>query len=97
MGRPDVRVRLHRRRATCVAEQPLAKYQIEIDCELCIGDQLCCTEAPEVFELNDDGIAIVKDPSGDPAEFVKQAAESCPVDAITLTDSASGNRVWPPG
>lgn len=72
----------------------MAKYSIEIDRDTCIGDQLCCSEAPNTFDVDDEGIAIVLNPEGDPPEQIMNAAKSCPVDCIFLKDE-SGTQVWP--
>lgn len=72
----------------------MAKYKIEVDRELCIGDQACCAEAPNTFEMDDENIAIVTDPAGDSDEEILAAAKICPVDAIILYDE-NGNKVWP--
>jgi ferredoxin len=73
----------------------MARYRIEIDAEKCIGDQACCADAPDTFEINDDDIAIVKDPQGNTPDEILQAAQSCPTDAITLLDEDTGEKVWP--
>ena len=73
----------------------MAKYKIEIDRELCIGDGACCGEAPNTFEMDGDNIAKVSNPDGHTPEEVLQAAQVCPVDAIKLTDTGSGEQVWP--
>ncbi|RMF76919.1 MAG: ferredoxin [Planctomycetota bacterium] len=73
----------------------MAKYRIEIDRELCIGDSLCVTEAENTFEMDDEDKAVVINPAGDPDECIKCAAESCPVDAIFLYDAETGEKVWP--
>ncbi|MBU0640008.1 MAG: ferredoxin [Planctomycetes bacterium] len=73
----------------------MAKYRIEIDRETCIGDGACTNEAPETLEMDDENIAVVKDPEGNSDEEVKAAAECCPTDAITLYDTESGEKVWP--
>jgi ferredoxin len=73
----------------------MAKYKIEIDRDTCIGDQLCCSEAPNTFDVDDDGIAVVTDPEGDEPDVILAAAQACPVDCIALHDSASGEKVWP--
>jgi ferredoxin len=39
--------------------------RVWIDQELCTGDGLCVQYAPEVFEFDVDGLAYVKDDSGD--------------------------------
>ena len=56
--------------------------------ETCIGCGLCPQICPEVFELNDDGLAFVKiDPVPPEVEGkAREAADSCPVDAITMTE-----------
>lgn len=54
----------------------------------CIGCGLCETICPEVFEMDDEDIAIViADPV--PAEHedsAQEAADSCPTDAIVIED-----------
>jgi ferredoxin len=47
-----------------------AGLTVWIDQELCTGDGLCVQYAPEVFEFDVDGLAYVKDESGN----LKQAA-----------------------
>ena len=39
--------------------------QVWIDQDLCTGDGLCVQYAPEVFEFDIDGLAYVKNDSGD--------------------------------
>lgn len=73
----------------------MAKYKIQVDREECIGDELCCSEAPCTFEMDDDGIATVINAEGDTPDCIRTAAESCPVDAITLHDAESGEKVYP--
>lgn len=54
--------------------------------ENCIGCGACTAVCPDVFDLNDDGVAenILGEVSADLEESVKEAAESCPVEAIEL-------------
>jgi ferredoxin len=56
-----------------------------IDADLCTGCELCIASCPEVFEMADD-VAVVKgDAIPDAAvDSAKQAAEECPVEAITI-------------
>lgn len=55
---------------------------IVIDKEACTGCGLCETTCEDVFEMNDEGIAIVKDENST-AECVQEAIDSCPVECIT--------------
>lgn len=54
--------------------------------DLCIGCGLCAEICPEVFEMNDDMIAvvIVDEVPSELEDSAREAAESCPVEAITL-------------
>ncbi len=74
---------------------PEKKYSIEIDRDTCIGDQLCTNEAPNTFEMDGDGIAVVKDAAGDEPEIILSAAKCCPVDCIHVTECGTGAKVWP--
>lgn len=73
----------------------MAKYRIGVNRDLCSGDGLCCEEAPATFERDDELKAVVVDPEGDPPEDILSAAQSCPLDAITLHDTETGAQVWP--
>lgn len=54
--------------------------------DLCIGCGLCPSIASEVFSLGDDGKAhaIVEDVPESSANEAKEAASSCPVEAISV-------------
>ena len=54
-----------------------------VDPELCISCGLCPSIAPEVFKLNDEGIAEnCSEQENDGMDDVQQAVDSCPVAAI---------------
>lgn len=59
-----------------------------VDREACIGCELCTTICPEVFEMDDEAIAIViADPVPEEVEDgAKEAEESCPTDAISIEE-----------
>lgn len=60
--------------------------RIDVDRELCMGSGNCIFWAPGVFELDDDGIAVVVDPTAAPADKVALAVDGCPTKAITVSD-----------
>lgn len=69
--------------------------KITVDREACIGDAACCSDAPDTFEMDDDDIAVVKDPVGDDRDTILEAAENCPTDAIKIEDAESGEVLYP--
>ena len=75
--------------------------KVVVDREKCIGAAPCIAVAPDVYELDDEGIAIIKKEAVDSTdsegririkkpvaddETLKLSAESCPVQAIILYD-----------
>lgn len=54
--------------------------------ENCIGCGACVGVAPDVFDLNDDGLAVskVEGDLGDLEAQAKEGAECCPVEAIEV-------------
>ena len=64
--------------------------EIRIDRSLCMGSGQCCWYAPNTFDQDDETIAIVTDPSGDPLDTIQTAVECCPTQAISIVDSAEG-------
>ena len=58
--------------------------QIKIDREACMGSGNCSFWAPDVFDLDDDGVAIVLDPDAAPEEKILLAAQGCPTQAISV-------------
>ncbi len=69
-------------------------YRVEVKRDLCIGAGTCVLEAPRVFDLDDEDIAIIIDPNGGPDDDVLAAAEGCPTEAIELFD-ATGVKAYP--
>jgi ferredoxin len=57
---------------------------IRIDREACMGSGNCSFWAPEVFDLGDDGIAVVLDPAAQPEDKIVLAAQGCPTQAISV-------------
>ncbi|HEY8436267.1 MAG TPA: ferredoxin [Haloplasmataceae bacterium] len=57
-----------------------------VDKDLCIGCELCSQIEPNVFRMDDDGLAIAIDEelSEDLIATAKEAEENCPTGAITV-------------
>jgi ferredoxin len=61
-------------------------FRIEIDRTLCSGFGSCLGAAPGLIELGGDGVAVARVESTDaPTAF--EAAQSCPMGAITIVDA----------
>ncbi len=58
--------------------------------DACLGDAICADTAPEVFEMDEDDLAIVIDTSPDPRlnDLVEQAARDCPAEIIVIEEVA---------
>jgi ferredoxin len=86
------------------------ELQVRVDQSLCTGDGLCVQYAPEVFEFDVDGLAYVKDDSGElqlgegsrvdvPAHLrleVIDAAKECPGECIHVCRASDGAPVAGP-
>ncbi len=59
------------------------QLEVWIDQDLCTGDGICAQYAPEVFELDIDGLAYVK---GDDDELRTEAGAAVPVPLPLLND-----------
>ena len=76
-------------------EREVAGVTVRIDRLLCVGFETCIEVAPDLFELDDEGIAVVcADTNGTPHEDVLGSCKSCPVDALEVHD-ASGQKLVP--
>ena len=71
------------------------KLRITVDHNICVGNAMCETFAPKVFVLNDDRQSEVADAEGDTVANILEAAENCPVSAITVVDEETGETLFP--
>jgi ferredoxin len=69
--------------------------KIRIDRDACIGEGLCVTNAPGVFDLDEEEKSYVVDPNAADEQTILEAAQNCPVDAIILEDEETGEQIWP--
>lgn len=58
--------------------------KVKVNSDACIGCGACTAIAPEVFEMNDEGLSttIVDEVAEDSIDNAKEAIESCPTEAI---------------
>ncbi|NLL53505.1 MAG: ferredoxin [Peptococcaceae bacterium] len=57
-----------------------------VEKDVCIGCGACPSICPEIFEMDEDGLAIALNEQvpEDQEELAEEAAESCPTEAIIL-------------
>ena len=77
-------------------ETSTASWRVEIDGGLCIGSGGCVLRAPESFELDAARQSCVRHEVLAPSDTVLDAAENCPVEAISIWEATSGKPVFPP-
>ena len=71
--------------ATNVEERRIGDFTVRIDRLLCVGFGDCIDAAPDLFEFDDEGIAVFLATTGDvELDRLREACECCPVDALTL-------------
>jgi len=71
------------------------KVRVRVDHDVCVGNAMCETFAPNTFRLNDNRQSEAVDPDGDTVEKIIEAAENCPVSAIFVEDAETGEQLFP--
>jgi len=79
-----------------VKSKQIGKYKVEVIRDKCIGAASCVAIAPAVFELDEQNIAKIIAQDGNDDDTKLLAAQSCPTAAIIVTDTTTGQQVWPP-
>jgi len=62
--------------------------KVKVNPDLCVATGSCESICPEVFEIGDEGTAIVKvdEVPEELEDSCREAVESCPVEAITIEE-----------
>jgi len=61
--------------------------KVRVDPELCTGDEICVQVCPEVFEMEGDkAVAIMEEIPDNLRDSVREAADSCPSEAIIIEE-----------
>jgi ferredoxin len=78
-----------------IEESQVAGLMVKIDRLICVGFESCVEVAPDLFQMDEEGIAIfTSDTNEVDKETVLEACKECPVDALVVLD-ASGNQLHP--
>ena len=62
------------------------RVKVTVDHNLCVGSAMCSALAPEIFRLNDERQAEVIVGAEVSVERASEAADNCPVGAITVEE-----------
>ncbi|ASI98844.1 ferredoxin [Thermococcus celer] len=65
-------------------------WKVRVDQDVCIGDAICASLCPDVFEMNDEGkstpiVDVIEDE--ELYNCAKEAAEACPVSCIYIEEA----------
>ena len=78
-----------------IEERQVAGLMVKIDRLICVGFETCVDVAPDLFQMDEEGIAIfTSDTHEVDKATVLEACKECPVDALVVLD-ASGNQLHP--
>jgi ferredoxin len=68
-------------------------WRVTVDAGLCISSGMCLGTAPGRFQFDESQHSRPVCALVEPDEQIRDAAASCPVEAILLTDADTGNPV----
>ncbi|MGK5629382.1 ferredoxin [Streptomyces sp. URMC 123] len=71
------------------------RWRVEVDRAVCIGSGMCVDSAPRGFTLDSARKSRSVASETDPDNELMEAAESCPVEAISIR-TVDGRAVFPP-
>ena len=93
-GKP-LPARLPQLHLVLLGEDMARKLSVSVDHNLCVGNQMCISIATKALTLNDDRQAIPADVDADTEEVIIEAAEQCPMAAISVMDADTGEQLFP--
>lgn len=68
---------------------------VRVDRTRCVGAGLCAATAPDDFELDGDAKSRPRRDVSSASQMLSDAAEMCPVEAISVFSTRTGRRVAP--
>jgi ferredoxin len=71
----------------------MSRWKVSVDKNVCISSAMCVAIAPGRFVLDEQQRSGPVDAEIEPDELVRDAAASCPSEAISLVDADTGQPV----
>lgn len=68
---------------------------VTVDRSVCVGNAMCVALAPTLFHLDDERQSVVSNAGPVGSEAAIDAAENCPVGAITVVEATTGEHLAP--
>jgi len=75
----------------------MTKWQVVVDEEKCTGCGGCIAVSVLTFRLGSSGKAEILDQDGNSDQEKLLAAQACPVEAISVINTETGEKIWPKG
>jgi ferredoxin len=72
------------------------RWKVTVDRHVCVRTGLCTATAAREFELDERGQGRATAETLPASRAALAAAESCPVEAISIADADTGERIFPP-
>jgi ferredoxin len=76
-------------------EVVIGKYKVKVIRSKCIGAATCTAVASTTFTLDAENKAVINEGSTESEANILSAAQSCPTQAITITDTETGKQIFP--
>jgi ferredoxin len=64
----------------------MSQLLVSIDRSRCLGAALCCFHAPATFDVDEDDMRVVLLDGRDDDAAIRNAAEACPNNVISMTE-----------